>query len=94
MKKFLIAAMILTALAPLSATAGSISGQVKDASGKPVHMATVAAGGQSDITDVNGKFRLKGLPDGAQKLTVKKDKTVKESEVTVGPNTAQDVTLP
>ncbi len=74
--------------------AGTVSGQVTDASGRPVAMGLVSAGGRSDITDVHGRFRLMGVPDGQQRLQVRKNNAVTEVEVMVGTNTTQHVTLP
>jgi hypothetical protein len=88
------AILLLSFLLPALVTAGTISGQVTDASGRPVSNVLVSAGGQSDISDVYGKYKLMNVPDGQQKLQARKDNTVKDVEVTVGPNTSQNITLP
>ncbi|WP_345329333.1 TonB-dependent receptor [Mucilaginibacter defluvii] len=52
------------------AQTGSISGQVLDEKGQPLPGASVTAGTRSTATDVNGKFKLTGLPAGANAVTV------------------------
>ena len=86
--------LLLSFLLPVLATAGTVSGQVTDASGKPVSNVFVSSGGQSDITDMNGKYKLMHVPDGQQKLQARKDNAVKEVTITVGPNTSQNITFP
>ncbi len=48
----------------------AISGTIRDASGKPLPGVTVELGGLTDVTDVNGKFTVKDLPDGYHPVTV------------------------
>lgn len=94
MNRLVTAALLLLLVSPALVAAGTVSGQVTDASGRPVAMGLVSAGGRSDITDVRGRFRLMGVPDGQQRLQVRKDNAVTEVEVMVGHNTTQHVTLP
>ena len=86
--------MLLSLLLPALVAAGAVSGRVKDVSGRPVAMVLVSAAGQSDFTDIYGKFRLTDVPNGQQILRARKGKTVREVNITVGPNTNQDITLP
>ncbi len=94
MSRLSIVILLVLLVSPAMAGAGTVSGQVMDASGRPVERAFVSSGGRSDITDIHGRFRLLGVPDGQQKLQVKKDSAKTEVEIIVGPNTTQHVTLP
>ncbi|MCC8410672.1 TonB-dependent receptor [Mucilaginibacter sp. UR6-1] len=53
------------------AQTGSVSGQVLDEKGQPLPGASVLAGTRSTATDINGRFKLNGLPAGAVTVTVK-----------------------
>lgn len=51
---------------------GAVEGLVVDAStGLPVSGAVVSTESQGTMTDEGGKFRLQGVPEGAQTITVK-----------------------
>lgn len=62
---------------------GGVSGVVKDAKGRPISNATVYVGKRSDLTDVKGQYRIKGLPAGKYKVSVKKGKRLLEESVEV-----------
>lgn len=94
MNRLFTVTLLMFCLSPALGIAGNISGQVTDASGRPVAMAWVSVGSRSDITDVHGKFRLTNVPEGQQRLQVKNGNAAVTLNVTVGPNTTQPVKLP
>lgn len=69
----LLAALLAAAPALQAAASSEISGQVRDAGGRPVAGATVRLSGgglsRSTQTDAEGRFRFQGVPNGAFELT-------------------------
>ncbi len=80
----------------LNAQTATISGQVKNAEDLPVDKAIVQVGNKFDITDVDGKFRIKDVPQGQQPMQIKKDEQVlKETVIDVNEsNVNKDEKLP
>lgn len=60
-----------------------ILGQLKDTNGKPVNNATITIGNKSDFTDVEGQYRIKGLPAGNYKVQAKKGTNQTEETVEI-----------
>lgn len=88
---FLTSLLVATSLYAETAT---ISGRITDPNDKAVQNAIVSVGDKFEFTDVDGKYRIKDIPLGKQKLQIKKDQRVREFELDV--NEAQitkDLTL-
>lgn len=66
-----------------AADTGGVAGVVQDAKGRPISNATVYVGKKSDLTDVKGQYRIKGLAAGKYKVSVKKGKTLLEQPVEI-----------
>ncbi len=84
----------LLAATSLYAETATISGRITDPNDKAVQNAIVSVGDKFEFTDVDGKYRIKDIPLGKQKLQIKKDQIVREFELDV--NQAQitkDLTL-
>ena len=79
---FCLSIVFFTGVA-FAADTGGISGVVKDARGRPISNATVYVGKKSDLTDVKGQYRIKGLSAGKYKVTVKKSRRLLEESVEV-----------
>lgn len=84
MKTILLISIIVTSLLIVSnpyAEAAIVSGEVKFADGRPLREATVTIGNRFDYTDVDGRYRIKDVPTGEQKIQVKKDQRILKEEV-------------
>jgi len=74
----------LVIAANLFAETATVSGQIKNNKGNPIDKITVSIGNKSDFTDVDGKYRIKDVPTGKQKMRIKKgQKVLKEVEIEV-----------
>lgn len=99
MKPILLISIIITTLLIVSnpyAEAAVVSGEVKNADGRPVREATVTIGNKFDFTDVDGRYRIKDVPTGEQQIQIKKDqKILKEQVIDVKePKVNINVTIP
>lgn len=84
MKPILLISTIVTTLLIVSnpyAEAAIVSGEVKNTDGRPVREATVTIGNKFDFTDVDGRYRIKDVPTGEQKIQIKKDQKILKEEV-------------
>lgn len=84
---FFVVACLLCAFIG-SALAATVEGQITDAEKKPIGQATVSVGDKFDFTDVDGRYRIKDVPEGSQKMVIKKESEVlKETNVEIkGPS--------
>ena len=90
---------ILYATALGSASAGIISGYVRDASNNPIPSATVTiiGSGQSTTSTSNGRYVIAGLQPGTYSLTASKPYYIEQSQsdvqVSLGQTTNRDFVL-
>ena len=52
----------------------TVQGVVKDAKGQPVSGAAVSIGDKYDLTDITGKFKIKGVEKGTNSVVIKSGK--------------------
>jgi len=84
--KFVIISAVagLLCWASVNAQGATVSGQITDSNKKPLAQAMVTVGDKFDFTDVDGKYRIKDVPEGRQKMLIKKESEVlKEADVEI-----------
>lgn len=81
---------------PSGVCAATLSGKVLDSRGDPVNNAVVSVGGKFEFTDVNGRYRIKEVSAGAQKVQVKRgERILKEETIEImEPGVKKDLTVP
>lgn len=91
----LLALLVVTSNS-FAADTATVSGQIKDANGKPVSNATVSIGDKSDITDADGRYRLKDVPVDEQRIKIQKNrKLLKEDAIDIKESGANiEVSIP
>lgn len=88
---------ILSILFPLGVYAqnATVLGHVIDDKGKPIEKAVVSIGNKFDFTDIDGRYRIKEVPQGQQTIKIKKGDNKKEEMIEVKKITiSTDIVLP
>ena len=72
-----------------------VSGTVTDENGKPLPGVTVDIGGQTDVTDEDGKFTVEDVPPGTHPAVVtdKDDEVIGLGKITIGTPDGSDFTV-
>lgn len=73
---FLLVMFSLLIASDVNAETATISGRIIDAGGKPADDVTVYIGKKYDFTDAYGKYRIKNVPYGEQKMQIKRNRRV------------------
>ena len=78
-----LAAMLLLA-ADLRAETSTVIGTISHRNGTPAVNVFVSIGGHYRYTDVGGRYKIEGVPQGKQRMTIKSGQRILwEGEVTV-----------
>ncbi len=70
MKKSWLWVVLLAATVAWSQNRATVYGRIQWGNGRPVVKAVVQIGEQYDYTDVDGRYRLKGVPYGRHKFRI------------------------
>lgn len=91
---FLLIFSLLTA-SNLYAEMAIVSGRITDTKGNSVDDVVVSIGKKFDFTDIQGRYRIKNVPYGEQKIQIKRNrKVIKEINIKVNESRiTQDVKI-
>lgn len=81
---FLLIMFSLLIASNVNAETATVSGRIIDARAKPADDVTVYIGKKYDFTDAYGRYRIKNVPYGEQKMQIKRNrKIIKEINIKV-----------
>lgn len=80
----LIAVIVLVTAYDLYANTSTVLGRITDANRKPAVGVIVILVGKYQYTDSNGRFRIRNVPFGLQRLEIQKgDEIIKEEDIEI-----------
>lgn len=80
-----LAVILLLQAATLRAQTSTVIGTITDRTGKPAVNVLVTIGRGYRYTDVGGRYRIDNVPQGKQRMTIKRGKSVVwQGDVTIG----------